>query len=249
MTIKFFSRKKKYSAQTTNNYKNFNIDEISPENRNKFIEKNKNLIYSITCKLCSRSLNWENDDELSIALIAFNTACDTYKSSKGSFYNFAKVIIKNSLIDFFRKNKNTPVLLFEEEDNSNNFIDNKNSISIYEQQNENQKRAEEIAQFTRELSIYKLDFNSLIKSSPSHRDTRNNLLNISFSCIKDDSIMDYIRSKNKLPVKQIILLTKTNRKLIERWRIYILCLILILSNKEYVYLRSYLNIKVGDKND
>lgn len=80
------------------------LDEAKAGNikvRNTFIEENKNKIYRYTCFVCKRILKWENDDELSIALIAFNNAIDSFDS--GNFNSYAKILIRNKLIDYFRK--------------------------------------------------------------------------------------------------------------------------------------------------
>lgn len=223
--------------------------QLSPENRNEFIEQSKAFIYTTTYNICKRKLYFENDDELSISLIAFNNACNTYVSDKGNFYSYAKVLIKNALIDYFRKSSKVPYVVFDEDDEINDFIDIKNSITKFNIDSENNRRAEEIALFSKELLQYKLDFSSLIKSSPSHKDTRDSLLNIAFKCIKQQHILDFIKLKRLLPVKEIILLTGSNRKLIEKWRRYILILILILSSDDYPYIKSYLNIKVGDRDE
>ncbi|MCY6484841.1 sigma-70 family RNA polymerase sigma factor [Clostridium aestuarii] len=225
---------------------------LSKENRNSFIESNKNFIYKIAYKICKRNLTWQNDDELSIALIAFNKACNTYNEKKGNFFSYTAMLIKNSLIDFFRKNQNTPYLIFDntkiaEDDDNSNYIDFKSSINKYEIDCENQNRAQEIALFSQELKKYKLNFSELIKSSPSHIDTRNNLLNLALSCLKNENILKYIKDKRLLPISQISLLTNTNKKHLEKWRRYLIVLILILSSDEYPYIKSYLNIKVGEK--
>ena len=222
---------------------------LSLDNRDKFIEENKAFVYNTAYKLCKRKLSWENDDELSISLIAFNNSCDTYNVEKGNFYSYSKVLIRNALIDYFRKMSKVPYVVFDSDDEDMEYIDYKTSMDNYHIQSENVRRAEEIASFSKELADYKLDFNSLVKASPSHRDTRNSLLNIAFACSKEENIVSYIKQKKLLPVKEIMLLTGTNRKLIEKWRKYILILILILSNDEYPYLRSYLNIKVGDNHE
>lgn len=88
-----------------------------------------------------------------------------------------------------------------------NYIDYKVSLNQYEIDIENQKRAEEIALFSKELAKYKLSFNDLIKSSPSHIDTRNNLLNLALTCSNNEDILKYIKEKRLLPVSQIALLT------------------------------------------
>lgn len=215
-------------------------------NRNKFIEENKGFIYSIACKISNRKLDWLNDDELSIALIAFNTACDNYNKDKGKFLSYAKVLIKNALIDFFRKSKNTPYLMFQDEEEVVNYIDNKGALIEFEKEKENLLKAEEIATLCQQLLKYKLSLNDLVQSSPSHIDTRNMLLNIAFKASREDHIISYINNKKNLPIKEIMLLTSTNRKFLEKWRRYILAMILILASDEYPYIRSYFNIKVGE---
>jgi RNA polymerase sigma factor len=219
------------------------------KNRTKLIEDNKNFIFQTTQRVCKRSISWENDEELSVSLLAFNKACDTYSSNKGEFLSYAKVIIKNSLIDYFRKNSNVPYLIFDENNEKSDYIDNNLSLKQYSLEIENSARLEEIAQLSNELKIYKLDFNILVDSSPSHKDTRNTLLNIAFTCIQNENIITHLKNKKLLPVKEICLLTGANRKMIEKWRRYILSLIIVFSNPEYPYIRSYLNIKVGDNND
>lgn len=222
---------------------------LSLENRDKFIEENKAFIYNTAYSVCKRKLSWENDDELSMSLIAFNNACANYNSNKGNFFSYAKVIIKNALIDYFRKMNRTPYVTFDGEDEDMNYIDYKSSMDSYELQTENKNRAEEIALFSKELKEYKLDFNSLVDASPSHKDTRDSLLNIAFACVREEGILAYLKQKKLLPVKEIMLLTGSNRKLIEKWRKYILILILILSSDEYPYIKSYLNIKAGGNNE
>ncbi|MBC8063139.1 MAG: RNA polymerase subunit sigma [Clostridiaceae bacterium] len=222
------------------------IEPLLMNNRNKFIEENKGFIYNIACKICNKKLDWLNDDELSIALISFNVACDTYDNNKGNFFGFAKVLIKNSLIDFSRKARNTPYLMFQDEEAMVNYIDNKEAIIEFEKEQETLRKAEEIAMFSKELAEYKLTLNDLIEASPSHIDTRNILLNIAFKCSKEENIINYVSNKKNLPLKEMTLLTSTNRKVLEKWRKYLLVLILIFSSNEYSYIRSYFNIEVGE---
>lgn len=249
MNLKLLFHKNKKTEVVLDEEQSFNIDALISENRSNFIEVNKGFIYSTTSKICKRNLIWENDEELSISLIAFNMACDKYDKTKGNFYGFSKVIIKNALIDFFRKNKTSPSLIFDNTKGSIDYIDGKNSINNFEIQIENEFRADEINLFSEELLKYKINFDSLINLSPSHKDTRSNLLNVAFICAREDSILNHLKTKRRLPTKEIIILTASNRKLIEKWRIYIISLILILINPEYVYLKSYLNIKEGELND
>lgn len=225
------------------------IENLFESNRDEFIETSKSFIYNTAYKVCKRRLDWHNDDELSISLIAFNNACDSYNKSKGNFYRYAAVLIKNALIDLFRKSKNTPLLMFGNDDDTIEYVDTKNSLIEFEKSLEIQRKAEEIALFSRELSLYNISFSDLVESSPSHKDTRDELLNLALLCIKADSILEYIKSKKLLPIKEVLLLGNYKRKFIEKWRRYLLALILIISAEEYPYIKSYLNIKVGEKHD
>ncbi|MDP4091716.1 MAG: RNA polymerase sigma-I factor [Bacillota bacterium] len=223
-----------------------NTNDIDMTNRDVFIQSNKDFIYKTTYNVCKRGISWENDDELSIALIAFNKACDSYNESRGDFFAYSKVLIRNALIDYFRKNSQNPWLAFDGDESTIDYIDSKISMDQFSIDSENSHRAEEIILFTRELSKYGLDFDVLAESSPSHTDTRSSLLNIAAACSNNEDILAYIKRKKLLPIKEICLLTGTNKKTLEKWRRYLLALILILSSSEYPYIKSYLNIRAGD---
>ncbi|WBW98218.1 sigma-70 family RNA polymerase sigma factor [Oceanirhabdus sp. W0125-5] len=227
----------------------FNKEKLNKENRDKFIKENKSFIYKSASSICNRKLSWENDDELSIAMIAFNKSCDVYEDSRGNFYSFSRMVIRNSIYDYFRKKKNTPYLTFQKEDEDFDYIDVTQSISEHEKKVENNNRADEISILKDELSKYDISFDTLISASPKHKDTRDHLLNLAFSCAKDDTIVEHIKTKKRLPAKKIIDTFNEKRKFIERWRNYLLTLIIVLSNDEYIHVRTYLNIKAGDNND
>jgi RNA polymerase sigma factor len=226
-----------------------NCEVLKSANRNNFIEENKKFIYFTTYNVCKRHLSWENDDELSISLIAFNNACENYNEKKGDFFSYARAIIKNALIDHFRKNSSNTYLVFESDDEKLDYLDHKASMEQYDVITENKRRAEEIILFSKELKQYGLDFSTLVDSSPSHSDTRDSALNLALTCSNNDEVLQYIKSKKLLPIKLITLLTGVNKKFLEKWRRYLLALIIVLSSSEYPYIKSYLNIKVGDKND
>ena len=62
------------------------------------------FIKSQVVKVMKRPLDINQDDEYSIALIAFHEAINGYSKSRGSFVNYASMIIRNRIIDFWRKN-------------------------------------------------------------------------------------------------------------------------------------------------
>ena len=48
-----------------------NINHLIRKNKSQFINENKNFIYKCTYSISKKYLQWENDDELSIALKIF----------------------------------------------------------------------------------------------------------------------------------------------------------------------------------
>ncbi|MCH3963601.1 MAG: RNA polymerase subunit sigma-28 [Clostridium sp.] len=225
------------------------INHLIHKNRNEFIDENRNFIYKCTYSISKRYLQWENDDELSIALIAFNKACDTYTEIKGNFYTYAKVIIRNALIDYFRKNGKFPLLSFDNDGYGMEKLENSNAIANFELQLENKNRAEEIIELNKELLKYKIDFNSLVNNSPKHKDTRGNALKLVLKIYNDSEIRSFIVSSRKLPIKKICMYTGFSKKFVDKWRKYIIALFVIFSNKNFPYIRSYLNIKAGENNE
>jgi len=65
-------------------------------------------------------------------------------------------------------------------------------------------------------------------------------------CVRDAELLERIRAKKALPVKELTEKLGINRKMLERWRKYIIALVVILAG-DYPYIKSYLNIKVGEK--
>lgn len=63
------------------------------------------FIKSETAKYLKRPLVEENDDELSIAMIAFHEAIRGYAKGRGAFLPFASMLIKSRLTDHMRREK------------------------------------------------------------------------------------------------------------------------------------------------
>ena len=63
------------------------------------------FIRSETAKYLKRQLIEENDDELSIAMIAFHEAIRGYAKGRGAFLPFASMLIKSRLTDHMRRER------------------------------------------------------------------------------------------------------------------------------------------------
>ena len=198
--------------------------------RNEFIDKNKPFIHKYASSICKRYLIWENDDELSIALMAFNNAIDTFK--EGEFEYYCKMLIKHRLIDYFRKNCNNEIPL--DVSVLQNTLQYENNID------ERLDRAEQINIFKGILSGFNLNMGDLVRNSPKHRDTREKLIDTARKISKSNDIVNNLLRNKLLPIKEILLITDISRRMLEEWRKYIIALIIIFSDKRLDSIRDFI---------
>ncbi len=211
--------------------------------REDFIYLHKNFIHKYTSSICQRQLNWDNDDELSIALIAFNKAIDKYACGQSkSFLSFAKIIIKNSLIDYFRQKNKFPLSTIEEAnfDKSPDVAEAAACWDNYYKEIENRNRAYEIKRFNEILQQFGLSLEMLVRNSPHHKDTRESLKKIAHIISAEKEIVKKVYQSQKLPLKEIQLKTGAHRKFLDKWRQYLLSLIIILTHEEIDSLKEYI---------
>lgn len=214
---------------------------LSKENRNNFINSNKEFIKNIITEMQKNKSKEITDEELSIGIFAFNNACNSYNNEFGNFYSYSKVIIKNHVLKYSWDTSNTPKLYFS---------DDKPEIPIEideaEKTAESKIYAKEIEIFKEYLMTYNLTYTNLIKNCSYNKNIKNDILNIAFLCSKEIFILNLIDEYKCIPIEKVSLLTQYKINFIEKWKNYILALIIIFSNKDLLYLRAYLNINVGD---
>lgn len=214
---------------------------LSKENRNNFINSNKDFIKNILTEMQKNKSKEITEEELSIGVFAFNNACNSYDNTFGNFYSYSKVIIKNHVLKHFWDTSNTFQLYFYDDKPETSI-----EISEDEKVAENEIYAKEIEIFKECLLTYNLTYTNLIKNCSYNKNIKNYILNIAFLCSKEIFILNLIDEDKCIPIKKVSLLTKYEINFIEKWKNYILALIIIFSNEDLLYLRAYLNINVGD---
>lgn len=214
------------------------------EKINIFIDNYKPFIIAYCNKSLNRYIDTDNDDEYSIALMAFFESIKSYDINKGNFFSYAQRVIKFRLIDYYRKNKkvSNEKSLEEDEDNKDKFLLNK-SIESYQRQDVSYLRKLEIENLIDELSKYNITFKELIKASPKWKSTRKQYNEIINYIIKDGEIIEEIYLNNKIPILKIQKNTSVPRKTIERSRKYIISVLIILLG-DYQYIKEYINLEV-----
>lgn len=215
-------------------YNNINKKVILIQNNNElksdFIQECLPLIKKEVANFVGQNQN----DELSIALIAFNDAIDSYQIDKGNFINYAKLIIKNRLIDNYRKEKKHQeiISLDDKFKESNTALidlipDKKNDPSYL---NKQQLLKEEIIEFKYLLKQYDLTFQDLLDNNPKQKRTFDICQKVIIIALENqDIILEVVKTK-RLPIKKILEISNLERKTIERHRKYLIGLLLIYTN-------------------
>lgn len=211
---------------------------------NKFIEEYKPFIASCVQKSAGRYVRYGEDDELSIALMAFSEAIKAYNPEKSNFLTFASNVIRRRLIDYYRKEnkhrKNVPLNACQEDEEYESDYSINKSIDNYSKQEVSEYRRLEIEELKEELFKWGISFYELVSASPKHLKTRKLYSRVIKLLISEKDLLHSLKTKKQLPVNKIAKNLKVSRKKIERGRKYIITVVLIITGN-YQYIRDYVN--------
>lgn len=212
--------------------------------REKLILLYKPFVLKVTTQICGRYLNWEQDDELSIALIAFNEAIDAYNPNGNmSFLRFSQGVIHRRLVDFFRKEgkqRRFYSVTFDPKSNKEiEVIDQSSAWEHYRARDQQESLSEAVAAFKVILGAYGMTVSDLLKACPKHRDTRENLMDVARTMSLHDDLLNYLKKNKQVPVKELSLVTGVSRRVLENGRKFLIAICLILAMPELYPLRSF----------
>lgn len=221
--------------------------------REDFLEDCKPFVFKTACRLSKRILEWGRDDELAVALIAFNEAIDRYRPESGMpFLAYARMVMGSRLTDHYRKESRISQSNVSIPPNGDvlGSLEYVKSWEVYWEEKAAREREEEIKEYSELLISYGVTFEDLVKCSPHHRDTRQNLMRAAWSLVEKSSLFEELRLKKKLPLAELEKSTGIRRKNLERGRKYIIAMALLISRREeFLYLSSYLRMPSGFKGD
>ncbi len=181
------------------------------ESRNQLIKQYLPFIIKTASEHLNRYIEVENNDELAIAMIAFDEAISKYNADKGGFIKFAQRLIKNRLIDYHRSG------------NTNSFIsyDNpKTPIAEHLSDNENLEQSvlekDELAAYETALRNFGLSYEDLIEQSPKHQNTRTKAMALGKQSSKEPPIVQKLYDTKRLPITKIATRFKVTIKIVKR---------------------------------
>lgn len=212
--------------------------------RQKIIIQYKPYIINVISHICKRFITW-NDEEASIGLMAFNKAIDTYESTKGrTFQSYAYFIINRDLINYFQKNKKDSQILSldyisEENDSTISVIEMEKSLEYYDEKVQSDELVQEILELEQVISDYGIQFEELEYSSPKHKDTKKILNDMIRIFLQDKGLVDEFIKKRRFPAAVFVKETGYPLKTIERYRKYLITVIIIMLHPDWTHLLTY----------
>ena len=195
--------------------------------------------------VASRGYISKSDDEWSIALAAFTEAVKKYSSDKGSFINFAELVIRRRIIDYIRsKSRFMPEIvvkpsIFDSETEDEHDYVMQSEIAKKVVSEENNALKMEIHLTNEIFEEYGFSFMDLTEYSPKAGKTKKSCSKAIVFMIKNPILVSEMKIKKQLPLNLIEKSTKIPRKLLERHRKYIIAAVEIMTG-DFPYLSDYM---------
>ncbi|HBT19931.1 MAG TPA: RNA polymerase sigma-I factor [Peptococcaceae bacterium] len=219
--------------------------------RSDLIQKYKPFILKVSASFCGRSLSWGNDEELSIALMAFNEAIDNFDHSMGSsFLSYAYLVINRRLTDYMRKEgKNRRRFIPAGDIFTDPCLEIEGKGFNDERELEKIMWKEEMLLFCRTIEDFGITLKELAASSPKHQRVRRKIADIAKKISSDSKLTCYILQNRRLPIKEIVSKFKLQRKFVETWRRYLIALIIIEAGPQFTLIKEYINSLFKGENE
>ena len=173
----------------------------------------------------------EDDDEWSVAVLAFWEAVKSFDGSKGTFLHFADTVISRRIIDQIRQNTRYSAEVPVDPDEALASVSSEDTVE--------DEREFEIAALSEEIRKYGISFEDLVTCSPKSRKTKRACEDAVHALMKDSRLLDILVKTRELPIKNIAEISGVSRKTIERHRKYIIAAAEILTG-DYPELAEYM---------
>ncbi len=183
------------------------------------------------------------DDEYSIAMIAFHEAILGHERSRGAFLPYAAMVIRSRLVDFQRRearHRGHLSLHTPQGEDGHELIDElADDRDHYEESALREATRQEIEELSRVMAQFGVSFSDVADNCPRQERTMGACAAAIRAAGADRQILDELLRTKKLPMGRLVLLASVERKTLERHRKYILAMLLIQTNG-YEIIRSHL---------
>lgn len=192
----------------------------------------------VASKTCNRFITIQ-DEEASIAQISILEAFEKYNPDRGSFFSFLGTIIRSRIIDFRRKENRLYSISFSNLEENEGALQDAVDDSFFTTIIDDLARQQEIEIFKKVLGDFQISFEDLVKVSPRQTGAREKAKKIAWLIKEDEKLSEYLLEKKLLPAKILQARFNVDRKILDRYRKYIIAGVLIL-NYDFTYLKPYI---------
>lgn len=217
--------------------------------RDRIIRMYKPFCMRVTSQFFRRFVDPAVDDGFSIALLAFNEAIDAFRLEAGrSFLKFSETVIRRRLTDWVRKEirfkDQIPWSAWEEDPDdpdgrSAHPAEAAASAAAHAEQEDAQRRRDEISTFEETLRKYGFGFAELAAAAPKHADTRESLWRISAVMCDDRNIREKWVASTRVPLQELAVRCGVSVKMLEKHRKTLIAYAL-LAMGDFPYLHGYM---------
>lgn len=190
------------------------------------ISEFKPFIASVAQKRVGRYLHYGKDEELSVGLMAFEEAIDSFKPGKGKFLSFVRMVISMRLIDYYRKCDREASSTIGDDEEDAEFAWDRKSIEQYQADGDSEDLKAEVIGYSAALSKWGISLDELVRVSPRKEELKKLYQDIAGRIAGNKNLLDSLMETGRLPIKEIGKEIEIHRKKLERGRIYIIAMVL-----------------------
>ena len=200
-------------------------DNLKDIDSNEFIKEHIPFIIKTINEITGRYICLDNDEEISIGLLAFNEARQKYDYSKGHFLPYAKLVIKSRILNYLRKEKNNNLKESLEKLREDGFDFSQELYNPIENQD---ILIEEMNILKTTIQDFGFELDDLVEESPKHKDTRNRAIDLSKKINDDNKIKESMYTNRRLPIKEISIKYVISQKIIKGSKKFIITVVIVL---------------------
>ena len=186
----------------------------------------------------------QQDDEFSIAMIAFHEAILSYSRDRGALLHYAAMLIRSRLIDEYRKEQRHRGVVSlhtrNEEDGSELLETLADRRDYYEESTALAATQQEIEELSCVMARFGVSFSDVADQSPRQERTMQACVAAIRYARETPELLDSLLRTGKLPLQQLVEGSGADRKTLERHRKYVLAMLLIQTNG-YEIIRGHLH--------
>lgn len=198
------------------------------------IEQYLPFIKSETAKYLKRMPMEGQDDELSIAMLAFYESVMSYRPGRGSFLRLAATAIRNRLIDHHRlESRHRGLISYHAQDETGDTplleriaddSDHAETLTLRE------AAREEITEFSEQLASFQLSLVDIADNCPRQERTMRACMTVLRYAKQQPQLLQQLLRSKKLPIRELADNTGVDRKILERHRKYLVAVLLAYTN-------------------